>query len=65
MDCDCLFCKYTEVVRDNHDNTHTICVCEESENFLKPVSIVWGKCDEGEKETDEEETEADDESEST
>lgn len=51
----CLFCKHSnEIVRDNHGDLHTLCSCQESENFLKPIDIAFDRCDheEREEETD-------------
>lgn len=57
MGCECLRCKHADVVTDNHEEHHSICICRESENFLKPISIVWDSCEHGEVERYEEETE--------
>lgn len=57
MGCMCMDCKHNDIVRDNHDNLHPICTCAESENFLKPISYIWGECDSGEVETEESEGE--------
>lgn len=56
MGCQCLYCKHVAVVKDNHGTYHSICVCEESESFLKAISLLEN-CDHGEVESDEEETE--------
>lgn len=50
----CLDCKFVEIVRDNHDETHSICVCQESDHFLNTVSLVFDGCEYEEKEEDEE-----------
>lgn len=55
MGCMCADCKHNDIVRDNHDNLHTICTCAESKNFLKKVSVFWDECDSGEVETEESE----------
>jgi hypothetical protein len=47
MGCICIDCKFREVVQDNHDDLHGICVCRESEFFLKKVSAVFDSCDFG------------------
>ena len=52
MGCMCLECKHTDIVRDNHDVPHPICVCAESENFLKRADYICGECDAGEVETE-------------
>ena len=54
MGCMCMECKHLKVVRDNHNDTHSICICAESEAFLKPVDIAFGECDVGEVETEDE-----------
>lgn len=54
MGCMCMECKHLKVVRDNHDDTHSICGCVESEAFLKPLDIAYGECDAGEVETEDE-----------
>lgn len=54
----CLYCKYSSaIVQDNHGGLHTLCVCFESKNFLKPIDIAFDRCDFEERE--EEENEAD------
>lgn len=50
----CLDCKFVEIVRDNHEDTHSICVCQESDHFLNTVSLVFDGCEYKEKEEDEE-----------
>lgn len=57
MGCMCLECKHTDIVRDNHDVPHPICVCAESENFLKRADYICGECDAGEVETEDEDAE--------
>ena len=47
---ECLDCKHTYVVKDSHGDYHTICLCVESDDFLRPVDIVFGGCDYGESE---------------
>lgn len=54
MGCKCIECKYNGVVRDNHDDLHAICVCAESEKFLKEISFAWDECGHGEAETEDE-----------
>ena len=49
--CMCMECEYLEVVIDNYNQTHSICVCRESDNFLKTVDLAWENCDFGEVET--------------
>ena len=50
----CLFCKHAnEMIRDNHGELHTICACVESEYFLTPIDIAFGRCDREEREVDE------------
>lgn len=46
MGCICIDCKFREVVRDNHDDLHCICVCRESGFFLEKVS-AFDSCDFG------------------
>ena len=53
MGCMCMDCKYREIVTDNHDNLHGICVCAESENFL--TKVFWEDCDFGEVDMEESE----------
>ena len=55
MGCMCAECKYWEVVRNNHDELVNICVCRESENYLKNIDIAFCNCDHGK--VDDEETE--------
>lgn len=55
--CKCCECKYCDVLEDNHHRLHRICVCAESENFLKRVSILWDECNDGKKESEEEDEE--------
>ena len=47
MGCMCMECKFMEVVRDNHEDLYTLCVCRESENFLEQISLVLDSCDFG------------------
>ena len=51
MGCMCLECKYTDIVRDNHDVPHPICVCADSENFLKRADSIFVEFDSGEVES--------------
>ena len=54
MGCMCMECAFREIVQDNHDDLHGICVCRESEFFLKKVSAVFDSCDSGMVEDEEE-----------
>ena len=45
--CMCLECKYAEVLTDNKERYHNICVCQESDNFLKEVEIAFDSCEYG------------------
>lgn len=47
MGCRCLKCKFYSVVSDNHDDLHSICVCKESDDFLKEIEIAFHNCDYG------------------
>ena len=53
----CLDCKFIEVLRDNHNDTHSICVFRESDHFLESVSLVFDGCEYKEKDEDEEDGE--------
>lgn len=55
MGCMCMDCKHNDVITNNHEKLIRICTCEESEKYLKPVSIVFDECDHGEVETEDEE----------
>lgn len=50
----CLDCRYAEVIEDSKGKYHNICTKVESPRFMTPVSILFGSCDEGEPEEDEE-----------
>ena len=54
MGCMCIDCKHNDIVRDNHDELHAICICAESENFLKVIHFALDNCDHGEVETEDE-----------
>lgn len=42
----CLFCKHSNaIVEDNHGELHTLCSCQESENFLQLIDVAFGQCD--------------------
>ena len=43
----CAECKFTQCIKDNHEELHPICVCKESENFLKKISYAFDNCDSG------------------
>ena len=55
MGCMCMDCKHNDVITNNNEKMIRICTCEESENYLKHVSIVFDECDHGEVETEDEE----------
>ena len=40
MGCECMECKFVNVVRDNHEDLHPICVSQESDNFLKEIDYA-------------------------
>lgn len=47
MGCMCAECKFTEVIRDNHEDLLTICTCRESDYFLNELSVPFDNCDLG------------------
>lgn len=47
MGCCCFECKFAEVVRDNHDELVSVCVCRESDNFLHELEIAFDNCELG------------------
>lgn len=49
---ECLHCKHTYVLKDNHGKYHSVCLCVESDAFLHPIDIVFGGCECGEPEGD-------------
>ena len=51
----CMSCRWYDVIRDNHEHTVAICVCRESELFLKQVDIAFDGCDNGIQDDEEEE----------
>lgn len=51
----CLDCKFVKVLRDNHADTHSICVCRESDHFLEAVSLAFDGCEQKEKDEEDEE----------
>ena len=50
----CLGCKHGTVIEDSDGKYHTICTKVGSEYFLTPINLVFGACDKGEVEEDEE-----------
>ena len=50
----CLDCKHCTVIDDSEGEYHDICTKVGSEYFLKPINLVFGACDKGEEEEDEE-----------
>lgn len=47
MGCVCAECKFAVVIRDNHNKVLSVCVCRESDNFLRELSIAFDNCELG------------------
>lgn len=47
---ECLDCKHAYPLKDSHGGYHSVCICVESEAFLKPVDVVFDGCEYGEPE---------------
>lgn len=50
----CLGCRYSTVITDSKGKYHHICTKVESPEFMEPVDYIFGHCDKGEPEGEDE-----------
>lgn len=48
MGCMCYECRFAVTGKDNHNKLIEICVCRESDNFLKELDLAFDNCEVGE-----------------